>query len=197
MDTSISFDTNMTEQQNASIGKVVKDYSKRLSDFIRQRVDDTDDADDILQDVFFELTESYRLVKPIEQMSAWLFRVTRNKIIDRYRKHKPLSLESLQVQKTDDDNESLLEELLFITEDSPDKEFERELAWQAIENALDELPAEQREVFRMHEMEQKSFKEIAEITGVSVNTLISRKHYAVKFLRNKLSNLYNEFVENN
>lgn len=197
MDTSISFDTNMTDQQNASIGKVVKDFSKRLTEFIRQRVDDTDDADDILQDVFYELTQSYRLVKPIEQMSAWLFRVTRNKIIDRYRKHKPLSLESLQVQKTDDDNESLLEELLFITEDSPDKEFERELAWQAIENALDELPPEQREVFVMHEMEQKSFKEIAEKNGVSVNTLISRKHYAVKFLRNKLSNLYSEFVENN
>lgn len=197
MDTSISIYVNMTEQQNASIGKIVKDYSKRLGDFIRQRVDDEDDADDILQDVFFELTESYRLVKPIEQMSAWLFRVTRNKIIDRYRKHKPVSLESLQVKNTEDENESLLEELLFITEDSPDKEFERDLAWQAIENALDELPTEQREVFVMHEMQQKSFKEISEQTKVSVNTLISRKHYAVKFLRDKLSNLYSEFVENN
>lgn len=196
METSISIGAHMTEQQNASIGKVVKDYSKRLSDFIRQRVDDEDDAEDILQDVFFELTQSFRLVKPIEQMTAWLFRVTRNKIIDRYRKHKPLSLESLQIKKEDDENDSLLEELLFITEDSPDKEFERELAWQAIEYALDELPAEQREVFVLHEMQQKSFKEIAEQTGVSVNTLISRKFYAVKFLRNKLSNLYSEFVEN-
>ncbi len=197
MDTSISFDANMTEQQNATIGKIVKDYSKRLGDFIRQRVDDTDDADDILQDVFFELTESYRLVKPIEQMSAWLFRVTRNKIIDRYRKHKPVSLESLKIQQAEDENDLLLEELLFITEDSPDKEFERDVAWQAIEKALDELPEEQREVFVMHEMEQKSFKEIAELTKVSVNTLISRKHYAVKFLRLKLSNLYDEFLDNN
>ena len=120
METSISIDVNMTDQQNASIGKVVKDYSKRLSDFIRQRVDDEDDAEDILQDVFFELTESFRLVKPIEQMTAWLFRVTRNKIIDRYRKHKPVSLESLQTKNVEEDNDSLLEELLFITEDSPD-----------------------------------------------------------------------------
>ena len=149
------------------------------------------------QDVFFELTESYRLVKPIEQMTAWLFRVTRNKIIDRYRKHKPVSLESLQVKSDGEENDLLLEDLLFITDASPDKEFEREVAWQAIESALEELPAEQREVFVMHEMEQKSFKEIAEQTGVSVNTLISRKHYAVKFLRNKLSKLYSEFVENN
>lgn len=194
MDTSVSIPL-MTEQQNATIGKVVKDYSKRLGDFIRQRVDDEDDAEDILQDVFFELTESYRLLKPIEQMTAWLFRVTRNKIIDRYRKHKPLSLEQLQSPASDDENESLIEELVFITEQSPDKEFERELAWQAIENALEELPAEQRDVFVQHEMEQKSFKEIAEQTMVPVNTLISRKHYAVKFLRVKLGALYNEMIE--
>lgn len=180
-------------QQDETIQKAVSTYRKKLFDFIRVRVKETADAEDILQDVFFELTSSYRLLQPVEQMAAWLFRVARNKITDKYRKHKPILYDDLHSGYSEDGEErSFLEDLLGAEQDPGFRSLDNEVIREALLDALEELPAEQREVFMLHEIEQQSFKEISEATGVSVNTLLSRKHYAVKFLRTKLSYLYDE-----
>jgi RNA polymerase sigma factor (sigma-70 family) len=184
-------------QQDETIQQAVKIYRKRLFDFIRVRVKETADAEDILQDVFVELTNTYRVLQPVEQMAAWLFKVARNKITDRYRKKKPVLFEDLvPYVENDSEDRSFIEEILGAENDAGFNQFDNEMIREAILQALEELPAEQREIFIRHEIEQQSFKEISEELGITMNTLLSRKHYAVKFLRKKLSSLYEEFFNN-
>ncbi len=154
---------------------------------------DPGDAEDILQDVFYELVEAYRLMKPIEQVGAWLFRVARNRITDRFRKKKPLLVSDLSEVKQEGEMPSL-EELLPSPEAGPDAAYARSLLLDELENALEELPDEQREVFVAHEFEGRSFKDLAAESGVSVNTLLSRKRYAALHLRERLREIYDEFT---
>ncbi len=172
------------------LDEAVSTERKRLFDFIRRRVRTQEDAEDILQDVFYQLVTSYSVTEPIEKLAAWLFTVARNKITDWYRKRRHESL------PRDDDDESLplnLEDVLYDPADNPDTVYERSLVWTELAEALDELSEKQREVFVMHELEGRSFNEIVEITGEPLNTLLSRKRYAVLFLRQRLQELYNEF----
>lgn len=186
----------MTQNQNDSIGEIIQENGKKLLDFIRHRVREPEEAEDIFQDVMIELTQSYRLMQPIEKMAAWLYKVARNKIIDNYRKKKPSRLDDQLVFRKNDESEHLyLQDLLQSSSQSPDKDFDQALIFEAIQLALSELPSEQREVFIQHELEGKSFKEMTEETGLSTNTLLSRKRYAVLALRNKLQFLYNELME--
>lgn len=186
----------MTKSQNDSIGEVIQDNGKRLFDFIRNRVREEEEAEDIFQDVMIELTQSYRMMQPIEKMAAWLFRVARNKITDNYRKKRPVLLDDQFSYRGNDEDEPLyIQDLIKSSEKSPDSDFDRALIYDAIEMALEELPAEQRDVFVKHELEGKSFKEMAEETGLSQNTLLSRKRYAVMALRDKLQFLYTELME--
>jgi RNA polymerase sigma factor (sigma-70 family) len=186
----------MTKSQNDSIGEVIQDNGKRLFDFIRNRVREEEEAEDIFQDVMIELTQSYRMMQPIEKMAAWLFRVARNKITDNYRKKRPVLLDDQFSYRGNDEDEPLyIQDLIKSSEKSPDSDFDRALIYDAIEMALDELPPEQREVFVKHELEGKSFKEMAEETGLSQNTLLSRKRYAVMALRDKLQFLYTDLME--
>lgn len=186
------FIPDMTQAQNDSIREVVQENGKKLFDFIRNRVRGPEEAEDIFQDVMYELTNSYRVVQPIEKMAAWLYRVARNKITDRYRKKKTFLLDDQLVSHGDDDEQLFLQDLIRSTTESPDKDFDQAILQDAIEDALDELPAEQRNVFIKHELEGLSFREISEESGVSINTLLSRKRYAVIHLREKLKNLYEE-----
>ncbi|HEY6952359.1 MAG TPA: RNA polymerase sigma factor [Bacteroidota bacterium] len=177
-------------QKNAEkIDSTVKTERRRLLDFIRKRVRSEEDAEDILQDVFVQLASNYSVTEPIEQLTSWLFTVARNKIIDLYRKRKP---ESLPVERTEDDEHPVLADLLMDPRQDPDTVYERSLLWSEFADALEDLPDNQREVFVMHEFEGRSFKEIAELTGEPVNTLLSRKRYAVLYLREQLQELYDE-----
>lgn len=181
------------KEQNQRLEEAVRDNRNRLFAFIRQRVENNTDAEDVLQDVFEELTEAYRLPVPIEQVTSWLIRVAKNKIIDRYRKKKTLALEDQKFSTGEGEDEPLLiSDLLRGNTSSPDSTFDNNLLWNMIEEGLDELPAEQRDVFVWHELDQKSFVEISKETGVSVNTLLSRKRYAVLHLREKLREVYEE-----
>ena len=183
----------MSDIQNESIRQTVEKERKRLLEFIRRRVPSQEDAEDVLQDVFYELVNTYRLMKPVEQMASWMFTVARNKITDRYRKKKPDSLEGHFAIRAGDDGDSLdISDFLPGNMNSPETEMMREAIMKGLEEALDELPKEQREVFIMHEIEDKSFQEIEQITGANVNTLLSRKRYAVLFLRERLQSLYND-----
>ncbi|MCC3157950.1 sigma-70 family RNA polymerase sigma factor [Hymenobacter sp. 15J16-1T3B] len=183
----------MTEQ-NDRLQQAVREQRGKLLSFIRRRIPDEDDAEDVLQDVFYELVQTYRLVKPVEQMAAWLFRVARNKIIDRYRRPKTASLEDAAAYHSaaDSDEPLLLADILPAPDDSTETAMARETIMEAILDALEELPAAQREVFVWHEFEGKTFKQMAEETGVPLKTLISRKHYAVQQLRVKLQALYDD-----
>lgn len=180
----------MTAEQKNNITRVINDYSRRLLGFIRKRVKSDADAQDILQDVFYQFIGN---TKPIEQVTAWLFTVARNKITDRRRKHKPEALEDIYGRE---ENDAAFDwtELFFDNTDNPETEYLRNLFWEALDNALDELPPEQREVFVLNEMEGIPFKEIAEQTGESVNTLLSRKRYAVLHLRERLLVLKDELL---
>jgi RNA polymerase sigma factor (sigma-70 family) len=179
--------------QDQRISETVMREQSRLRNFIRKRVADSSEADDILQDVFYELVEASRMMKPIEQVSAWLFRVARNKIIDFFRKKRP---ETSIGDHSAADGESLtLEDLLPSPDEGPEAAFARSVLLEELEEALEELPEEQREVFVAHELEGFSFKEIAARTGVGVNTLLSRKHYAVIQLRERLQAIYDEFTK--
>lgn len=183
----------MAEVQNESLKLTIEKERRRLLDFIRKRVPTQEDAEDILQDVFYELVNTYRLMKPVEQMASWLFTVARNKITDRYRKKKPDSLEGHFAIRSGEDGERLeIADFLPGNVNSPETEMMREAITEGLMAALEELPKEQREVFIMHEIEDKSFQEISKITGANVNTLLSRKRYAVLFLRERLQNLYND-----
>lgn len=185
----------MTTTQNEQIRQTVQKERKRLLDFIRRRVPAEADAEDILQDVFYQLTEAYRLMKPIEQVSSWLFTVARNKITDWFRKSKTETFSSQQLPKGSDDEEPLgLADVLPDLGDGPDGVYARKIIMNVLEEALEELPEEQRDVFVMHELEDMSFNQIAELTGDPVPTLISRKRYAVLHLRSRLRKLYDEFI---
>jgi RNA polymerase sigma factor (sigma-70 family) len=193
----IHIEASLADLQNQQIQETVSRERARLIQFIRKRIPRPEDAEDIAQDVFHELTEMYRLMKPIEQMTSWLFTVARNKITDRFRKKKPALLEDVfSFKGGDSDGEGyLIDELLPAANVLPaDAEMMRETIMDALMEALDELPLEQREVFIEHELEDKSFKEIAEKTGVTINTLLSRKRYAVLHLRTRLKNLYSDLL---
>jgi RNA polymerase sigma factor (sigma-70 family) len=183
----------MTDEQNRRISETVEREQSRLRKFIRKRILDEGEAEDILQDVFFELVEAYRLMKPIEQAGAWLFRVARNRIIDRFRKRRPEAAPRQDFREEEEGEPFPWEELLPSPDAGPEAAFAREVLIEEIDAALDELPEEQREVFVAHELEGMSFKEMAAATGLSVNTLLSRKHYAVVFLRRRLRAIYEEF----
>ena len=173
-------------EQDQRIAEVVEREQSRLRNFIRKRVADRADAEDILQDVFYELVEAYRLMKPVELVSAWLFRVARNRIIDLFRKRGPEALINDPVAIAEDGEELTLEDLLPSPDAGPEAVYARSVLLDEIEAALDELPEEQRDVFVAHELEGRSFKELAAETGLSMNTFLSRKHYAVLHLRERL-----------
>jgi RNA polymerase sigma factor (sigma-70 family) len=175
-----------------NIASVISRFGQRLLGFIRQRVGNEADAEDILQDVWYQLTTTVD-TEPIEQISGWLFAVARNKITDRYRKKRPESLESL-LQTGDEAGGPDLAGILLDTSQSPEATNLRALFWKTLEEALDELPEAQRAVFMWNELDDLSFKEIADRTGENVNTLISRKRYAVLHLRERLLTLYNEII---
>jgi RNA polymerase sigma factor (sigma-70 family) len=179
-------------EQNRSISEVIQRERQRLLQFIRKRVDDQGDAEDILQDVFYELTEAYRLMKPVEQAGAWLYRVARNRIIDRFRKKRPEAFGERGIGASDEKT-LRFEDLLPSPDAGPEAAYARSVLLEELDAALEELPEEQREVFIAHEIEGRSFKQLAETSGVSINTLLSRKRYAVLHLRRRLQAIYEEF----
>ena len=182
----------MPLQQDLRIAEVVKREQSRLRNFIRRRVPDPRDAEDILQDVFYELVEANRLLMPIEHVTGWLFRVARNRITDLFRRKTPEPFGDTAV--ADEDEEPLrFDDLLPSPDDGPDAVYARRVLLEELELAVDELPEEQRDVFVGHELEGRSFKEMAAETGASVNTLLSRKRYAVRHLRARLQSIYDEF----
>lgn len=177
--------------QDRRFAEVMDSTRPRLRSFIRRYVGDPGEAEDILQDVFFELLEAYRMMKPIKHVTGWLFRVARNRIVDLFRRRRSASLSD---QATPANDESFtLEDLLPSVEDGPDAAYARRVMLDALEDALEELPAEQREIFLANEVAGTSFKEYAAATGVSINTLLSRKRYAVLHLRRRLQALYDDF----
>jgi RNA polymerase sigma factor (sigma-70 family) len=183
----------MTEQDR-QISEIVAKERSRLRDFIRRRVPDPSDAEDIVQEVFYELVEANRLLMPIEHVTAWLFRVARNRITDLFRKKKPENFGD-QVVEGEEGELLQLEDLLPSRDAGPEALYIRNVLLEELELAIDELPAEQREVFVAHELEGRSFKEMAAETGVSVNTLLSRKRYAVLHLRERLQDIYDELTK--
>ncbi|HSZ61099.1 MAG TPA: sigma-70 family RNA polymerase sigma factor [Terriglobales bacterium] len=190
----------MTDQDQRISEAIERDES-RLRNFIRRRVPDREDAEDVLQDVFYELVEAYRLMKPVEQVTAWLFGVARNRITDLFRsnqrkkKREAFRSEPALATLAEDREVLQLEELLPSPDAGPDALYARGVLLEEMDAALDELPEEQREVFIAHELMGQSFKEIAAQTGVSVNTLLSRKHYAVLHLRERLQAIHDEFLK--
>ena len=172
---------------NDRITEIFRREQGRLESFVRNRVDDEGDAEDILQDVFYELVRADALMKPVDHVGSWLYRVARNKIIDWFRKKRPLPFQ-------EDSDGLTLENLLPSPDAGPEAVYARSLLWEELEDALAELPEEQREVFLAHEVDGRSFKEIAAETGVSVNTLLSRKHYAVLHLRERLKEINDEIM---
>lgn len=191
MKAAISLD-RMTLEQDRRISDVVGQEQSRLRNFIRRRVPDPGDAEDVLQDVFYKLVEANRLLMPIEHVGAWLYQVARNRIIDLFRKKRPEPFSD--VERVDEDGEVLfLEDLLPSPDAGPEAIYARNVLLDELELALDELPEEQRDVFVAHEIEGLSFKEIAVETGVGLNTLLSRKRYAVLHLRQRLQAVHDEF----
>jgi len=180
-------------EQNRRISEVIQRERRRLFLFVRKRVDNEGDAEDILQDVFYELIEAYRLMKPIEQVGSWLYRVARNRIIDLFRKRRPETLGEIALDR-DADEALLLEDLLPSPDAGPDAMFARSMLLEEVDAALQELPEEQREVFVAHEIDGRTFKQLADETGLSINTLLSRKRYATLHLRRRLQAIYEEFV---
>lgn len=183
----------MIAGQNERLTEAIRREQGRLRSFVRRRVPDEADAEDILQDVFYEFVEAYRLMKPIERAGAWLFRVARNRIIDRFRKKKPETFSGVQVADPESGQGLSLEELLPSPDASPEAAYARGVLLDELDAALDELPEEQREVFVAHEFDGKSFKELSAQTGIGINTLLSRKHQAVLHLRRRLQSIYDEF----
>ena len=191
-DLAIRFEPNANEQDRQISETIAKEQSK-LRLFIRQRVPDLSDAEDILQDVFFELTNAYRLMKPVEKVGAWLFRVARNRITDLFRRRKYSVLGNDSMALDEDGERRQWEDFIAATDIDPATAYRGTVFIEELEAALEKLPNEQREVFIAHEMEGLSFREISAQTGVPVNTLLSRKRYAVLQLRLRLKPLYDEF----
>jgi RNA polymerase sigma factor (sigma-70 family) len=183
----------MTEQDR-QISEIVAQQRSRLRNFIRRRVPDPSDAEDIVQEVFYELVEANRLLMPIEHVTGWLFRVARNRITDLFRKRKPETFSGVAL-KGESGEVLQIEDLLPSPDAGPEALYFRGVLLDELELALDELPAEQRDVFVAHELEGRSFKGMAAETGVSMNTLLSRKRYAVLYLRERLQSIYDEFTK--
>lgn len=181
------------KQKNEHIERTVKANSGKLLHFIRRFVKRDEEAQDILQDVFYQFVVGYDQIKSMDQITSWLYRVARNKATDNHRKMKPNSFSELTVNNSEEEP-LMLEDILPDTNDLPDQELLKEVIWQRIEELLAEMPKAQRDVFTQHEFEQMSFKQIAEQTGDTVNTLISRKRYAILILREGLADLYNELI---
>jgi RNA polymerase sigma factor (sigma-70 family) len=181
-------------EQDRQISKVVTEQRSRLRNFIRRRVPDPSDVEDIVQEVFYELVEANRLLMPIEHVTGWLFRVARNRITDLFRKKKPVPFSDASLE--DEDGVLLrIEDLLPSPNAGPEALYFRNALLDELELALEELPREQREVFVAHEIEGRSFKELSAETGVNVNTLLARKRYAVLHLRQRLQTIYDEFTK--
>lgn len=185
----------MMAEQDRQIAEAIDREQSRLRNFIRRRVADREDAEDILQEVFYELVEAYRMIKPVEQVTGWLFRVARNRIADLFRRKQREALRDPTTTVTDDGDRLELEELLPSPDAGPDAAYARGVLLEELEAALEELPDEQRAVFIAHEVLGRSFKELAAETGTSVNTLLSRKHYAVLHLRERLQAIHDEFTK--
>jgi RNA polymerase sigma factor (sigma-70 family) len=184
----------MALEQDQRISEVVKRERSRLLNFIRRRVPDPGDAEDILQEVFYRLVEANRLLMPIEHITGWLFRVARNRITDLFRKKEPENFGDISI--ADENGEDLrFEDLLPSPDAGPEALYARHVLLEELKQALDELPKEQRDVFIAHELEGRSFKELSAENGVSVNTLLSRKRYAVLHLRERLQRVYDEFTK--
>lgn len=179
-------------QQDQLLSEAMERDESRLRRFIRRHVTDTVEADDILQDVFYELLQAYRMMKPIEHVTGWLFRVARNRIVDLFRSRRTDSLSS---QLVDEGVPILLEDILPSPDDGPEAAYARTVLLEALGDALEELPEEQREVFIAHEIMGTSFKEMAEATGIGINTLLSRKRYAVLHLRQRLQTIYTDYLK--
>ena len=185
----------MSAGQERQVSEEIAREGPRLRRFIRRRVANEADVEDILQDVFSELVEAYRLMRSVEDVGAWLFRVARNRITDLFRKRSTEARAELPEDEGDEDGSLDLEAILVSAEAGPETAYAQALLLDELETALGELSPEQREVFIAHEFEGKSFKELAAETGQSVNTLLARKHYAVRYLRQRLQPLYEEFKE--
>lgn len=193
MDAALKNRWTMTEQDER-ISTAIDREQPRLRNFIRRRVADQQDAEDILQEVFYEFVEAYRMMKPIEEATAWMFRVARNRIIDLFRRRKREARS--EPMATLEDGETLRwEDLLPSPDAGPQAAYARQVLLEELDAALEELPEEQRDVFVAHELMGRSFKELAAESGLSVNTLLSRKHYAVLHLRERLQEIYDEFMK--
>ena len=182
----------MAVEQDRRISDVVKRERSRLLNFIRRHAPDPDDAEDILQDVFFRLVEANRLLMPIEHVTGWLYRVARNRITDVFRKKEPENFSDIEI---DDEDGLQFEDLLPSPDAGPEAAYVRSALLEELQRALAELPKEQREVFIAQEFEGRSFRQIADETGVSINTLLSRKRYAAQHLRKRLQQVYDEFLK--
>jgi RNA polymerase sigma factor (sigma-70 family) len=187
-------ETSMTEH-GREISEVIAGEQSRLRNFIRKRVPNEADVEDLLQEVFYELVEANRLLMPIDHVTGWLFRVARNRIIDLFRKKRPEVFGKDSVAVSGKGEAVLLEDVLPSPDAGPAEAYARAVLLEEIEEALDELPEEQRDVFIAHEIEGYSFKEIAARTGVGINTLLSRKRYAVFHLRERLRSIHDEFMK--
>ena len=178
-----------------TISEIITEERPRLRNFIRKRVPNDADAEDLLQDVFYEVIQAYRLMEPVQRWSAWMFQVARNRIIDLFRKRKFEPMPSVPIAVSDDGDALRLEDVLPSPDAGPAALYARSVLLAELEEALAELPGEQRAVFLAHEVEGRSFKEIAAQTGVNVSTLLSRKRYAVRHLRRRLESIHDEFVQ--
>ncbi len=186
----------LTAEQNQQISRSGSERGMyRLRNFVRKRVPDAGDAEDILQDVLYELVQAYRLTKPIEHASAWLYRVARNRIVDFFRKKRVAALGDVLAGGAEDEDVLTLADLLPSPDAGPEAVYARSVLLEELNTALDELPDEQRDVFVAHEIEGRSFKELSARTGVGLNTLLSRKRYAVVHLRRRLQAIYDEYLK--
>ncbi len=184
--------TALTDQRDQTIATAFAQYGQRLFRFIRGRVSSNADAEDILQDVWYQFSKVVD-VEPIEQVSGWLFRVARNRLTDRYRKKQPSLLDDLVASDTGQGE--WFRDLLLTDDSNPEFETMKEIFWEALEKALNELPPAQRDVFIWNELEDETFQSISDRTGVNIKTLISRKRYAVAYLREQLEDLYHDFLD--
>jgi RNA polymerase sigma factor (sigma-70 family) len=185
----------MTPDRERQLTADIARERPRLRNFIRSRVADANEVEDILQDVFAELVESYRALRPVEQVGAWLATVARNRITDLFRKKKPVGLDDLRSVDAGHDSDATVEDLLPSPEAGPEAAYARSVLLEELENALQELPQAQREVFIAHEIDGRSFRELAAETGLNLNTLLARKRYAVLHLRRRLQAVYEDFFE--